>query len=127
MAKKKKYMKKYSTSLIVREMQIKTTIRYHLTSPEWSSSKILQTIHAGEGACGEKGTLLHYLRQCKLVQPLVKNTGKVSQNLKIELACDPAILLLSIYPEKTIIGKDISTPMFTAALFTIVKAWKQPK
>ena len=77
--------------------------------------------------CGEKGTLLHYLQQCKLVQPLVKNTGKVSQNLKIELACDPAIPLLSIYPEKTIIGKDISTPMFIAALFTRVGAWKQPK
>ena len=37
------------------------------------------------------------------------------------------ILLLGIYPEKTTIGKDTCTPVFTAALFTIAKAWKQPK
>ena len=40
---------------------------------------------------------------------------------------DPAIPLLDIYPEKTIIGKDTCTPVFIAALFTIAKTWKQPK
>ena len=52
-----------------------------------------------------------------------------SKKLKIELPYDPAILLLGIYPEKrkTLIGKDACTPMFTAALFTIAKMWKQPK
>ena len=40
---------------------------------------------------------------------------------------DPAIPLLGIYPEKTIIQKDTCTPMFTAALFTIARSWKQPK
>ena len=39
----------------------------------------------------------------------------------------PAIPLLGIYPEKTIIRKDTCTPMFIAALFTIAKTWKQPK
>ena len=49
------------------------------------------------------------------------------KNLKIELPCDPAIPLLGIYPEKTIIQKDTYTPMFTAALFTVARTWKQPK
>ena len=45
----------------------------------------------------------------------------------MELPYDPAIPLLGIYPEKTIIRKDTCVPMFTAALFTIAKTWKQPK
>ena len=52
---------------------------------------------------------------------------EVPQKLKIELPYDPAIPLLGIYPEKTIIQKDTCTPMFTAALFTIARTWKQPK
>ena len=49
------------------------------------------------------------------------------KKLKIELPYDPTIPLLGIYPEKTIIQKDACTPMFIAALFTIARAWKQPK
>ena len=52
---------------------------------------------------------------------------EVPQKTKIELQYDPAILLLGIYPDKTIIQKDTCTPMFIAALFTIAKTWKQPK
>ena len=49
------------------------------------------------------------------------------EKLKIELPFDPAIPLLGIYPEKTIIQKDTRTPMFFAALFIIARPWKQPK
>ena len=49
------------------------------------------------------------------------------KKLQTELPYDPAIPLLDIYPEKTIIQKDTCTPMFTAALFTIARTWKQPK
>ena len=53
--------------------------------------------------------------------------GRFLKKLKIELPYDPAIPLLGIYPEKTIIQKDTCTPMFIAALFTIARTWKQPK
>ena len=49
------------------------------------------------------------------------------KKLKIELSYDPAIPLLGIYPEKTIIQKGTCTPIFTEELFTIVRIWKQPK
>ena len=49
------------------------------------------------------------------------------KNLKIELPYDPAIPLLGIYPEKSVIQKELCTTMFIAALFTIAKTWKQSK
>ena len=62
-----------------------------------------------------------------MVQPLQKTVWRFLRKLKVELPYDPAIPLLGIYPDKTIIQKDKSTPVFIAALFTIAKAWKQPK
>ena len=62
-----------------------------------------------------------------MVQPLWKTVWRFLKNLKIELPYDPAIPLLGIYPDTTIIQKDTCTPMFIAALFTIAKTWKQPK
>ena len=62
-----------------------------------------------------------------MVQPLWKTVWRFLKKLKIELPYDPAIPLLGIYPEKTLIRKDTCTPMFTVALFTIAKTWKQPK
>ena len=62
-----------------------------------------------------------------MIQPLWRTVWKFLKNLKIELPYDPAIPLLGIYPEKTIIQKNHGPPMFIAALFTIARTWKQPK
>ena len=58
---------------------------------------------------------------------MVQPVWRFLRKLKIELPYDSAIQFLGIYPEKTIIQKDIYTPMFIAALFTIARTWKQPK
>ena len=62
-----------------------------------------------------------------MIQPLWRIVWRFLKKLKIELPYGPAIPLLVIYPEKTIIQKDTCTPMFTAALFTIARSWKKPK
>ena len=76
---------------------------------------------------GEKGTLLHCWWECKLIQPLWRTVWRFLKKLKIELPYDPPIPLLGIYLEKTTIQKDTCTPVFTAALFTVARSWKQPK
>ena len=62
-----------------------------------------------------------------MVQPLGRTVWRFLKKLKTERPYDPAIPLLGIYLEKTIIQKYTGTPMFIAALFTIAKTWKQPK
>ena len=62
-----------------------------------------------------------------MIQPLWRTVWQFLKKLKIELPYDPAVPLLGIYPEKTIIQKDTYTPVFTVALFTIARTWKQPK
>ena len=61
------------------------------------------------------------------MQPLWKTVWTFLKKLKIDLSYDPAIPLLGIYPDKTIIQKGTCIPMFIAVLFTIAKTWKQPK
>ena len=114
-----------SMLLIIKEMQIKTTKRYHLQS-EWPSRKSLPITNAGEGM-EKKGTLLHSSQEYKLVQPLRKTVWNFHRELKIELLQEPAIPLLGIYLDKTIIQKDTFMPMFEAALLTIAKTWRQAK
>ena len=62
-----------------------------------------------------------------MIQPLWRTVRTFLKKLKIELSYDPAIPRLGIYPEKSLSRKDTCTSMFTAALFTIAKTWKQPK
>ena len=110
----KRHMKRCSTSLIIREMKIKTIMRYYL-------ELVRMTIIKKSTNCTSGGN------ECKLAQPLWRIAWKFPEKLKIELPYDLAIPLLSIYPEKTIIQKDSCTPMFTATLFTIARTWKEPK
>jgi hypothetical protein len=77
----------------------------------------------------EKGILIHCWWECKTVQPLWKTIWKILKKLNIDLPYDPAIPLLGIYPKEceSLFYKGTCTPMFTAALFTIAKLWKQPR
>ena len=74
---------------------------------------------------GEKGTLLHCWWECKLIQPLWNMVWKLLKKPGIKPPYDPAIPLLGIYPEEIKTEKDTCTPLFTAALFTIARTWKQ--
>ena len=101
-------------------------MRYHLTPARMAIIKKYKNNKCCRG-CGEKRTLLNCWWECKLVQPLWKRVWRFLRKLKTELLFDPAIPLLGIYPEKTTTRKDTCTPVFTAALFSIAKTWKQPK
>jgi hypothetical protein len=75
----------------------------------------------------EKGTVVYCWWECKLVQPLWKNTWRLFKNLNIDLPYDPGIPLLGIYPKQCDSGysRGPYTPMFMVALLTIAKLWKQ--
>ena len=112
-------------------MRIKTTMRYHLTPVRMAIIKKSTNSKRWRG-CEEKGTLQTVggnvnWWECKLIQPLWRTVWKFLKKLKVELPYDPAIPLLGIYSEKTIIQKETCTTVFTAALFTIARTWKQPK
>ena len=121
-----RHMKRCTTLLIIRKMQIKTTMRYHFTLVRMDIIRKSTKKKSCRG-CGEKGTLWHCWWECKWIQPLWRTVWRFLKKLNIELPYDPAIPLLGIYPEKTVIQKDTWTPIFTAALFTIARSWKQPK
>jgi hypothetical protein len=95
-------------------MQIKTNLRFHFIPVRMTKINILGYSRYWQG-CGERGTLLHCWWDCKQVQPLSKSIWNFLRKLE-----DPAISLLSIYPENVPTGnKDTSSTMFIAALCII--------
>ena len=121
-----RHVKTHSTSLISKEMEIKSTTRYHFSLVRMAIIEN-STNNRCWRECGEKGTLLHCWWEGKLVQLLWRTVWRFLKKLERELPYDPAIPVPGIHTEETRIERDTCTPMFIRALFIIARTWKKPR
>ena len=112
--------------ITIREMQIKTTLRYHIT-PIRLANVTKQEDHKCWRKCGRVRTLILCWWSCELIQPFWGAIWNyVQRATKMCIPFDPAILLLGLYPQEIIkVGKGPTyTKIFKTALFVMAKNWK---
>ena len=120
-----KHLKKFSTSLGIRKMQIKRNLRFYLTPVRITKIKSKSDSSYWQ-RCGARGTLLHCCCECKLVQPVWKSIWYFLRKFEIVLPQDPAVPLLNIYPKITpSYHKDTCSPVYIAAMFILSRNQKQ--
>ena len=105
---KDEHLKRCSTSLIIREMQIKTRMRHHFRPVRMAAIKKSTNNTCWRGS-REKGTLLHYWWECKVVHPLWRTVWRFLKKLEIKQSYNPAIPLLGIHTKETRIERDTCT------------------